>query len=92
MVADQNAVKVPFEKKDSLKHPRTGHSVCTIGDKFIVATGSRIEDENVAKSVEFYNIELGVWFEQPSMTRGRYYHSSCVFSGRWVYIFAGIDF
>lgn len=54
-------------------------------------TGSRIEANDAAKSVEFYNIEMDTWFTQPSMNHGRYYHSSCVFNNRWIYVFAGID-
>lgn len=25
------------------------------------------------------------------MNKGRYYHSSCVFNEKWIYVFAGID-
>lgn len=73
-----------------MKHPRTGHSLCSLRDKFIVATGSRIDDAEVARSVEFFNIELNTWFDQPSMNHGRYYHSTCTFANRWVYAFAGV--
>lgn len=35
-----------FVKRDSMKHPRHGHSACWFGDKFIVITGSRKEKNN----------------------------------------------
>jgi hypothetical protein len=31
--------------KDKLKYPRHGHSACSLGDKFIVVTGSRKEND-----------------------------------------------
>lgn len=78
-------------KKDKMKHPRTGHSLCCLRDKFIVATGSRIDDADISRSVEFYNIELNTWFDQPSMNHGRHYHSTCTFQNRWIYAFAGVS-
>jgi hypothetical protein len=33
-------------KRDSMKHPRHGHSACWFGDKFIAITGSRKEKNN----------------------------------------------
>jgi hypothetical protein len=35
-----------FVKRDSMKHPRHGHSTCWFGDKFIVVSGSRKEKDN----------------------------------------------
>jgi len=54
-------------------------------------TGSRVENKDAHTSCEFYNVELDVWFDQPKLNHGRYYHSSCVFNKKWVYVFAGID-
>ena len=31
--------------RDKLKYPRHGHSACSLGDKFIVVTGSRKEND-----------------------------------------------
>jgi hypothetical protein len=35
-----------FNKKDSMKHPRHGHSACWFGDKFMMISGSRKEKNN----------------------------------------------
>jgi len=50
-------------KKSDLKFARHGHSLVSIGDSFLVVTGSRIENNSADKSCEFYNIEHDVWFE-----------------------------
>ena len=50
-------------KKDVLKAARHGHAVTCIRDKFLVVTGSRIEQNNAHTSVEFYNIDMDVWFD-----------------------------
>lgn len=74
-----------------MQFARHGHSISAIKDRFLVVTGSRVEQGQASSSVEFYNIEMNTWFTQPSLNNGRYYHSSCVFNGKWVYVFAGID-
>lgn len=43
------------------------------------------------KSVESYNVDMDLWFDLPNLNHGRYYHSSCSFQERWVYVFAGIS-
>jgi len=77
--------------KKHMSYPRHGHSVCALRDEFLCVTGSRVEKDDAPKQVEFYNIAMDCWFEQPAMNHGRYYHSSCVFGGKWLYVFAGID-
>lgn len=74
-----------------MKHPRHGHAVTVLKDKFIVVTGSRIELGGANRSVESYNIDMDLWFEYPSLNFGRHYHSSCSFRDQWVYVFAGIS-
>jgi hypothetical protein len=78
-------------KKGSLQFARHGHSVTSINDRFLVATGSCIELNGASRTCEFYNVELDTWFPQASMNKGRYYHSSCVLNDQWVYVFAGIE-
>lgn len=70
---------------------RHGHSITCLKDKFLVVTGSRIEAEEADKSHEHYNIDLDLWFSQPALNFGRYYHSSCTLQDRWIYVFAGIQ-
>lgn len=41
--------------------------------------------------MEHYNIDLDIWFDQPDLNMGRYYHSSCTLQDKWVYVFAGIS-
>jgi hypothetical protein len=79
-----------FVKRDSMKHPRHGHSVCWFGEKFIVVTGSRKEKNNSQLKAEMYNTDIDLWFEMPDMNVGRHYHSSCSFMDRFVYVFCGI--
>jgi len=64
-------------KRDSMKHPRHGHSTTWFGEKFIVVTGSRKEKNNSQVKCEMYNTEIDLWFEMPDLNTGRHYHSSC---------------
>lgn len=77
-------------KRDSMKHPRHGHSVTWLGEKFVVVTGSRKEKNDSQRKSECYNSDIDLWFELPDMNVGRHYHSSCSFQDRFVYIFCGI--
>jgi hypothetical protein len=76
--------------KDNLKHPRHGHSICCLKDKFIICTGSRVESEAANRAVEQYNIDLDIWFDLPQLNHGRHYHASCTLANKYVYVFAGI--
>ena len=73
-----------------LRFLRHGHSCCMVGDKFIIATGSRKEIEAAHMKVEQYNVNLDIWFDAPDLNEGRHYHSSCGFKDHIVYVFAGI--
>lgn len=77
--------------KSPLKFPRYGHSITCIRDKFLLVIGSRFNLHQADQSVECYNIEFNIWFEQPSLNIGRHFHSSCLFDRRWVYVFGGLD-
>lgn len=70
--------------------PRHGHSVCCLSENLLIVTGSRIDIDNAPNSVEAYNIDLDMWFDFPNLNFGRHYHSSCVLSEQWIYVFAGI--
>ena len=78
-------------KRDSMKHPRHGHSTTWFGEKFIVVTGSRKEKNESQKKCEMYNTDIDLWFEMPDMNTGRHYHSSCTFNDRYIYVFCGIS-
>jgi hypothetical protein len=79
-----------FTKRDVMKHPRHGHSVCWFSDKFIVVSGSRKEKNNSHMKCEMYNSDIDLWFEMPDLNVGRHYHASCAMSDRWIYVFCGI--
>ena len=79
-----------FLKRDSMKHPRHGHSACWFGEKFIVVTGSRKEKNNSQVKCEMYNSDIDLWFEMPDLNVGRHYHSSCAFADKNIYVFCGI--
>ena len=77
--------------RDKLKYARHGHAACSLGDKFIVVTGSRKEEENAHMKCEQYNVDLDLWFDLPNLNESRHYHSSCSFRDRFVYLFCGIS-
>lgn len=51
--------------KDRMKYARHGHSACSLGEKFIVVTGSRKETESAHLKAECYNIDIDLWFDLP---------------------------
>lgn len=77
--------------RDKLKYARHGHSACSLGEKFIIVTGSRKEVEGAQQKCEQYNIDLDIWFEIPPLNEGRHYHASCSFKDRFVFVFCGIS-
>ena len=76
--------------RGKLRFPRHGHSVCPLGDKFIICTGSRKEIDSAQSKCEQYNINLDLWFDIADLNEGRHYHASCSFRERYVYVFCGI--
>ena len=80
-----------FITRDKMKYPRHGHSACSLGEKFIVVTGSRKENDSAQLRVEIYNADLDLWFEAANLNEGRHYHASCSFLDRFIYVFAGIS-
>jgi hypothetical protein len=79
-----------FIKRDSMKHPRHGHSAIWFGEKFIVVTGSRKEKNSSQVKCEMHNSDIDLWFEMPDLNVGRHYHSSCSFNDKFIYVFCGI--
>jgi hypothetical protein len=77
--------------KDKLKYPRHGHSACSLGEKFIVVTGSRKETDQAQIRCECYNVDIDIWFDIPNLNEGRHYHASCSFLDRFIYVFCGIS-
>lgn len=77
--------------KDKLKYPRHGHSACWLGEKFIMVTGSRKENDQAHIRAEMYNADIDLWFEVENLKEGRHYHASCSFADRFVYVFCGIS-
>ena len=74
-----------------MKYPRHGHSACSLGEKFIVVTGSRKETDTAQFKAECLNIDIDVWFDLPQLNEGRHYHASCSINDRFVYVFCGIS-
>jgi hypothetical protein len=70
-------------------HPREGHCLAAIESKFIFAIGSRLY--NTSKTCEAYNIELGVWREQPDLNRNRYLSTAVTLNERYIYVFGGYE-
>jgi hypothetical protein len=61
-----------------MRHPRHGHSACSVNDKYIVVTGSRMD--KAGNTAEIYNLASNKWSELPLMKQARHYHSSCAFN------------
>ena len=78
-------------QRDKLKSARQGHSVCALGTRFLVVSGSRIDHEDAGQKCEMYNINMDLWWEIPSLNVARHYHSSCSFGENLVYVFCGIN-
>lgn len=74
-----------------MKYARHGHSVCTIGGRYILVSGSRKEVNQAAQRVELYDIQIDEWVELCKINEGRHYHSSCNLNNNFVYIFGGIQ-
>jgi len=77
--------------KQRMTYARHGHSACELGEKFIIVTGSRKEQDKAQHKCEQYNIDLDLWFELPELNEGRHYHASAQFNQKTVYVFAGIS-
>ena len=74
-----------------MKYARHGHSACSLGDKYIVVTGSRKDVQNAPYRTEIYDVDANRWYELGDMNHGRHYHSSCSFEDGWIYVFCGIS-
>lgn len=66
---------------------RLGHSACTVGDDIIVVTGTKMGEYGA--TCEFFDINKTFWVELPKLNQPRYYHSSCSFNGKFIYVFGG---
>jgi len=56
-------------------------------DRVLIVTGSMVEGAH--NSVEAYNLVTNSWTDKAQLNEGRYYHSSCAFKDKWVYVFCG---
>ena len=67
-------------ERDKMKFPRAGHSLAQLMSRFIYCIGSRVEEEEAARAVEIYNVQMDLWYDAPSLNEGRFYHSSTSFN------------
>mmetsp|Transcript_2630 Transcript_2630/g.1854 ORF Transcript_2630/g.1854 Transcript_2630/m.1854 type:complete len:99 (+) Transcript_2630:701-997(+) len=74
-----------------MKYPRHGHSCCSVGENYVVVTGSRKDTSQALVRTEAYNTDTDTWYELGNINQGRHYHSSCSFNNSFVYIFCGIS-
>jgi len=80
-----------YERKSNMKYPRHGHACCSVGENFIVVTGSRKDVQRAPFRTELFSINDNKWFELGMFNNGRHYHSSCSFDNSAIYIFCGIS-
>ena len=90
-VYDSPNFNLQFKLRKNMKFARHGHSVCTIGGRYILVSGSRKEVNQAANRVELYDIQIDEWVELAKINEGRHYHSSCNINNSHVYIFGGIQ-
>ena len=81
--------KFGFGACADMRHPRHGHSACSVNDKFIVVTGSRVD--KAGDMCEIYNQVMNKWTDLPKMKSPRHYHSSCAFNSGQIFVFCGIN-
>ena len=72
-----------------MAHYRQGHSVCVSGPDHLIVTGS-IRDA-VGHKVEQYWISENSWKELPDLRSGYFWHSSCTFDERYVFVVGGTN-
>jgi|LauGreDrversion4_2_1035121.scaffolds.fasta_scaffold1012636_2 hypothetical protein len=73
-------------RTSGLNYPRLGHSACSVGNSAIVVSGTKFGNMGTC---EYLDIASNDWIELPTLREPRYYHSSCCFEGRYVYVFGG---
>ena len=83
--------KYVMDQKDRMKYARHGHSCCSLGENFIIVTGSRKDTDKAPNRTEVFNTNQNRWVELAMFTQGRHYHSSCSFQNKYIYIFCGIS-
>ena len=49
--------QIKLKKYDKMKYGRKGHSLNVLGDKYLIATGGRSEDDKYLNSCELFDIE-----------------------------------
>ena len=74
-----------------MKYARHGHSCASLGEIFVVVTGSRKDVNNAQSRCEIFNSDENQWYEMGQMNNGRHYHSSCSYNNAYIYIFCGIS-
>lgn len=80
-----------YDRKANMQYARHGHSCCSLGENYIVVTGSRKEVKEAPFRTELFSINENRWMELQKINNGRHYHSSCSFENSYVYIFCGIS-
>jgi hypothetical protein len=85
---DESSNSVIALQKNPSKYPRHGHSIAGVMDTFFIVTGSLVVGYETA--VETYNMRTNTWSDKHPLNEGRYYHSSCCFKEKWIYVFCGI--
>jgi hypothetical protein len=91
IVKDPNGQSYNYEAQEKMKYPRHGHSCCSLGENFIVVTGSRKDVQKANIRTEVFNTDENKWYEMGTLNQGRHYHSSCSYNNSYVYIFCGIS-
>ena len=71
----------------SLIYERTLSSICALGDKSLVVTGSFVSYSRIR--AEKFCIATNTWTELPMLNEEKYNHSSCSFEHRYVFLFGG---
>ena len=76
--------------KEPMNYHHIDHSVCFLDDKYLIATGSYIQDENTHQTCERYDVVKDRWAKYPPMTVGRCHHSSLAIEAKYVFVICGL--
>ena len=66
-----------FTQKARLKYGRKFHAACAFGNRYIIATGSVLRNDDAGCRTEVYDVEADSWRVLPDLNQARCFHATC---------------